>query len=361
MAKNLKGKLQVGKRPRLALQGLEIQNFKAIDHLVLEFPSPRFDDEPDIWVLGSKNGQGKTSVLQAISLLFLLAHFPPGVMHLGSASRELDLNLGDLWVRAGHESATVTAVFESEGTANLELHRNGKCSFDSSHDLKELVEPIDGSRSGQEHNLLALAGLTSDPMLLSKLLFFHSYRRVQEGNPELEMLLEEKFYARRGYPRRGILSAFKADLLKMMMGRAELFESVEEVKGGSLIELELLIQTYANARIGKLRPDRGSTLDIRLHSIDSDPNETFSFDGLSSGQKEIISTLYLVARHARTNGGIIGLIDEPELHLNAEWHAQMVEDLHRLAPGSQFILASHSDRVFAAVPPDHRILLENDR
>ena len=127
-----------------------------------------------------------------------------------------------------------------------------------------------------------------------------------------------------------------------------------------MAELDKLIRTYANARLGKLKPEPGSKLDIRIQSLDSDALDTFSFDGLSSGQKEIISTLYLVARHASTGDGIIGLIDEPELHLNAEWHAQMVEDLHRLAPGSQFILASHSERVFAAVQPDHRILLERD-
>ena len=52
------------KRPSLALRRLEIHNFKAIDHVELEFPAPRFEDEPDIWVLGSKNGLGKTSILQ---------------------------------------------------------------------------------------------------------------------------------------------------------------------------------------------------------------------------------------------------------------------------------------------------------
>jgi recombinational DNA repair ATPase RecF len=51
------------------IRKLTLKNFKAIDELVLDFPAPEFDDEPDMVVIGSKNGVGKTSVLEAICLL----------------------------------------------------------------------------------------------------------------------------------------------------------------------------------------------------------------------------------------------------------------------------------------------------
>ena len=110
--------------------------------------------------------------------------------------------------------------------------------------------------------------MSYNPLLLPRLLFFHSYRKVQEGNPDLDMLMDERAYYRPSFGRKGTFSAFKADLVKMMMGQADLFESIEEFGGASLTDLEQLVKTYANAKFGKLRPERGSTLDIRIQSLD---------------------------------------------------------------------------------------------
>ena len=86
---------------------------------------------------------------------------------------------------------------------------------------------------------------------------------------------------------------------------------------------------------------------------------SFPFDGLSSGQKEVISTLFLIWQYTREKPGIV-LIDEPELHLNAEWERPLIRELFRLAPGNQYILATHSEDIFDAVDPRRRMLLAAD-
>ncbi|MDR0611567.1 MAG: AAA family ATPase, partial [Planctomycetaceae bacterium] len=51
------------------LRKLSIQNYKGIDSLELDFPPPDMPDDPDILIMGSENGLGKTSVLECCSLL----------------------------------------------------------------------------------------------------------------------------------------------------------------------------------------------------------------------------------------------------------------------------------------------------
>ena len=52
------------------------------------------------------------------------------------------------------------------------------------------------------------------------------------------------------------------------------------------------------------------------------------------------------------------LIDEPELHLNAEWHSQFIRYLYKLAPHNQYIIATHSQYIAESVEPYQRLLLE---
>ncbi len=268
--------------------------------------------------------------------------------------RERGFEFASQWVRAGAQYAEAKAVFEGGLEFSFKLDPKGKLDWKSNPEQTEAPE----TRRLFPEALLSLVGRVPEPLILPGLMFFHSYRKVQEGNPELGMLIDDPD-SFRSYPRRtGTLSAFKAELLKLMMGDANLFESLEDASEGSRAELEKLLKTYANASLGKLKPDRGSALDIRL--VVGESRDTISFDGLSSGQKEIISTLFLIAHQSRRGNSVLCLIDEPELHLNAEWHAQLVRDLHRLVPRGQFILASHSEQIFGQVDRDHRILLESD-
>ena len=50
------------------LRRIEITNYKAIDHLVLDIPAPVMRGDPDIFVVGSKNGVGKTSLLECCAI-----------------------------------------------------------------------------------------------------------------------------------------------------------------------------------------------------------------------------------------------------------------------------------------------------
>jgi len=223
--------------------------------------------------------------------------------------------------------------------------------------------PRAGAIIGDE--LRSLLGFSTDPLVLPGLVYFHSYRKVQEGSPELGMIVENG-RLHRAFPRRPprfrpetIISAFKLEIVRLMMSKADLFETLDDRQATDEYEmLNNLLDEYAGVSLVKLKPLPDNSVELRLEPKGG--GLSYSFDGLSSGQKEIISTLFLIWRHTKRMPGVV-LIDEPELHLNAEWHRTFMRRLLEIAPNSQFIVATHSQDVFGFAPADRRILLETSK
>jgi predicted ATPase len=152
------------------------------------------------------------------------------------------------------------------------------------------------------------------------------------------------------------MSTFKLEILRLMMSKANLFETIKEEQADiTLVKLNELVERYTGGRIEKLRPSKDNTVDFRVHMNQS--LGSFTFDGLSSGQKEIISTVFLIWHSTRKLPAIV-LIDEPELHLNTGWHRDFIHQLVTLAPNNQYIIATHSEDIFASVGEGQRALLE---
>jgi hypothetical protein len=70
-------------------------------------------------------------------------------------------------------------------------------------------------------------------------------------------------------------------------------------------------------------------------------------DALSSGQQELFTMLgwFLIKE---LNGALV-VIDEPELHLDPQWHRLMLRTMQQVLPDSQFLVATHSPEVFDSV------------
>ena len=354
----------------LKLRRLKIKNFKLFDEIELDFPPPRIEGDPDIVVLGSRNGGGKTTVLESCCLAFLAGTVGEDaelMTHPGRTpeyDRGQDINLADLMVRAGRERAQIQCSLHhgrQEVQIECGVSRNGNIQVHGrvppSEDLPKKRDIMYPPR------LMAiwrsLFGFSPEPFLFPPVFYFHSYRKVSEGNPELGMLVDSEAHyrrLRRYYSREPVMDTFKSEILRCMMGKSGLFDRFDSSEAEtSLDQLTNLLTTYAACSIEKLRPSRENTIEFRVAPLDG--TASFAFDGLSSGQKEIISTLFLVWLYTRGRPGLV-LIDEPELHLNAEWHARFISDLRELAPDNQYIIATHSPDVAASVDADRRIMLE---
>lgn len=360
----------------IKLRKITIDNIKVIDHLELEFPEPLMKGDPDVFVLGSKNGFGKTSVLESCALILSALVFGKKTGDVFSGSSSAYNLLFELSIRSEEAEATIRGEFALENepiSLDFSMVRSrekvgrlrllGGAILVRGNALDALEKRGVGNEAEDKPPLsgnlvLPLIGLVADPFILGSYMYFHSYRKVREGNASLADIVDQQSFPsqdrakqRWGSP----VSAFKTEVLRSMMSQAGLFEAQDPSEEEALDKLNELLGRYAGGRLTKLRPLADNTLDFR---VSTGPNgRTFSFDGLSSGQKEIISTLYLIWKHTRNRPGIV-LIDEPELHLNHEWHRDFVRQLHNLAPDNQYILATHSEDIFASVPEDRRVLLE---
>ena len=347
------------KNMSIQIRRIAIQNYKGIDALELDFPPPKMPGDPDILVMGSENGLGKTAIIECCSLLLLAATLEEENFLL--TDRYPSVDVPDLLIRSDAQCAEIAGdiAFGEESVAmKIRIDRRGDVNISGKSLQKKMVENERFvSERGFYDFINAICGFTPNPVVENTFLLFHSYRKVQEGNPELGMMVErDPLRRRKGGPFYDFpMSEFKLRILRSMMGKAELFEFVEDQKPDDTVEqLNALMARYARGTISKLRPSSDNTVDFRVQPERG--GESFTFDGLSSGQKEIISTLFLVWEHTKDNPSVV-FIDEPELHLNTQWHRIFVKDLVSLAPQNQYIMATHSEEIMDSVDADRRVLL----
>lgn len=368
--------------PFYRLEKLSMSQYKGIPSLQVDFPEPQFASELDATVLGSKNGGGKTSVLECCALLYLAQSVGHKRMEaylnrysLLSEREETSYDLMSC-IRSGEPYSKFEGTFDSMSGAvsGKSTHRQ---AIVISHQNQDSGPKISCKGSEERHPrdtekvfelgddpfaivqiLNRIFSISSEPLLLPPLLFFNSYRRVAEDKPDLDRLALPRV---RTYPRRHggheqDDGEFKTLLLRAAMAKASLFDNTSaKVFDGTLDRINTLLQTFAQVTLDKIRPLPGNRLDFRVVG-DKTPSP-FSFDALSSGQKEIISTLFLIWYHTHNRPSLV-LLDEPEVHLNDEWHREFMLQLQKLAPQNQYIIATHSERIFGAVPPHQRIMLE---
>lgn len=348
------------KKSGIRISRLTIKNYKKLDYLEIDFPRPVMAGDADILVFGSKNGGGKTSVLECCALLMLAGIVGEQFNRFQEGEPLLDTaNL----VKAGQEQASIKGKFkqdDNECTISLIInHRTGfsKPTITGEKSLfKYFKQPFNESL---DYSLNRILSFSSEPLIIPPLLHFNSYRKTQESNPELYLIAGglTGLLARRQSISNPV-SSFKLEILRSLMGKASLFEGINEDESEVVLsQLNKLIQRYCGGQIEHLRPLADNKVDIRIKP--STGGESFSFDGLSSGQKEIIATLFLIWKNTQEQPCIV-LIDEPELHLNAEWHGDFVRQLYKLAPQNQYILATHSEEMFRSVDENYRAVLMAD-
>lgn len=346
----------------IKIRRIRIVNYKGIDELEIEFPGPKMAGDMDVEVMGSRNGLGKTSVLECCTLLLIGLSLRTQEIDL-SYRPHMTIDLPGMIIRAGALTAQIEGEILVEAKTiflSIEIDQSGRVKVTIKPKNQLNLQKFDSKdeRKLIDHFVSIISGMNPNPLLSENVLYFHSYRKIQEGHLELGMMVEEENAPRHlrppGYE--APVSTFKTQILLSMMSRADLFEKMDDDQSKDiLIELNELIKHYAGGSFTKLRSFLENRIDFRIQPVDGGP--TFTFDGLSSGQKEIIATIFQIWYQTRNKSGVV-LIDEPELHLNPEWHRDFVRQLEKIAPQNQYILATHSEDIFASVDKDHRFLLQ---
>ena len=322
----------------LRIQKITIHNYKAIDDLAITFPKPEILSDPDITVIGSRNGVGKSSILECCAMVSaaFMTRYPD------------ELEKAKYVVKYGCSEFEIEADIELEGQRSrvkIKVPVHGTSEVDVRPNLKK--ENLTNSSYHTDlrgDEFLTVLHKEPDPVILPCLLFFHSYRRTPDIQLEQHGLFSD------------YVSWFKKICLRNILESRRILDSdVQEGSEEEVLVLNQLLNEFADADLGQVKLDVADdgSLDYNIYT---NKGARLRFESLSSGQRDIISTLYLIWFLTRGSQSVV-LIDEPELHLNSEWHQKYISNLNTLAPNNQYILATHSPDVAAAVMPERRVIL----
>jgi len=293
--------------PPIALASLSIQNFRGIESLELDFHGP--DGDPNqIVVLAGPNGCGKTAVLEAA---LLAANGSRGSKLVTGPS-------GHGAIRRGSDRYSVRASLLVHGQENenvvgipvpepFRMNEQQPVWYFSSWRVPNLVGSVDPTvgKRGRRPAKNDQNGLLNVKQLLVNVATIDRFENTQPPFGRYYPLMRTINEA---------WSAFYPD-------RKESF-SVEVVKspelsGGSF-------EVY-------LRTTQGYLLEVDL---------------LSAGQLELFLFLSALALNGEREG--IVFIDEPELHLDPQWHRLILRSLIKLQRKAQFVVATHSPEIYDA-------------
>ena len=334
---------------------LHIENFKGIERLDLSFLEEGTDRPRPLTMLLGDNGSGKTTVLQAISLVLALATGKtkeasgldwPGFMAERVAS------LGPTRVELG-------VRFEPDELLAIEkLYSYGN----DYNVLRPLVEAL----GLPEHQLVYEEGRVDS---------LDGILEVFRGRQFIRQMMRIHPPWRSFYERIGDVFWFDQNRSLMSLGR-------EGEKGVGQLR-EFLVgwwgfhtsqrRTEASDYLGRLEKRFAeifpgtSFVGIEPRNVDRAPSaadfyfllkrgeRVYDLAEMSSGEQAIFPLLYEFVRQDIAHSVV--LIDELELHLHPPQQQALLNALRRIGPDCQFIVTSHSPYLETIVPDDAEVRL----
>lgn len=297
------------------IRRIEIENFKIIKSLKLDFPKPEDNDEPWMILLG-ENGSGKSTVLQAITLTLIGEN----------KANQLGINAANFVNRNSRKSSGQVRVFLEGMDIPVELNFSKKSNLFSSNYKEPLVILMAfGSTRMMAQKDLKIQ--TTD--IIHVLNLFDPYTAL----PNVESWI--------GNPRKvntELFDKIAIELKKMLQLPADQLIYRRKVKEG---ENELFI---------KIKPEKQG---IRLKDLSA------GYQAVLILTITIIRDLLKVWDDFTIAEGIV-LIDEIGVHLHPRWKMQIVRTLREIFPAVTFIVTTHEPLCLRGVNEGEVILMKFD-
>lgn len=275
---------------RFSIDTIEIENFKCIEKLTINFPGPNNKKEPWLMLLG-ENGVGKSSFLQAVTLTLMG----------GTYRKNIALKAEDI-LRHGASKGSVI-IKQTDGTS-AELHFN-KTSIQNN--IKKPPSYLLAYGSTRLFPSKLLKPERTKGMVRAKNLF----------NPEVALYAENWLISL--YENKRSQFDFAARALRALLSK--------ELKDDSIsfdVQKNEIVIVYSS---GKKSPDKLRTLSDGYKSVIALACDIMQALMQSNSTMEVAE-------------GIV-LIDEIGTHLHPKWKMRVVQSLREAFPKLQFIVTTH--------------------
>lgn len=329
----------------MKIRHLTIENFRAIEHL-------DFDCSEHVNAFIGDNGAGKSTVLEAISLLYSWLN----VKFTSAKKRGCVIRRTD--IRSGSDYCYLSVEVEHKGMiARWSLLRGNTPSdrSDRKTDLSALESFVSHIRelNEDERYLFSIYGVNRNitSVTVNKQVYGKKYTEPTASRYTFANTSWKPFF-NWFFERENEENRMKARF--NMQYHDESLDTIREC-------LKEVFPGYNNLRIED-RPTR---------FVIEKGGETIDFERLSDGEKCYITLVLDIARRLSLqndgqtpilDGEQVILIDEVDLHLHPAWQLMVISNLERKFPHCQFFVTSHSSLVLSSLGiGDRLVVLRNGR
>jgi len=338
---------------------LKLHNYRRFENFEIDF-------HPELTVLAARNGQGKTTILEAVAAA--LGPFV-GAFDEGKSEhiRRTDARYGVVGEGFENQQNFPVVIDATLSTPDIKWQR-ALHSAKSRTTTKEAAPLANWGKSLQ-------AELRQKADVTLPVVRYYSSKRlwVSHSNISTKSILTESrtagykdclsslssFVQLQAWMKKASLAAIQqrsqpgyehSNLQPRLQGIAEAVDTVMVSEGWSHFHYSLMF-----GELAMVHADHGA-LPISM---------------LSDGVRAMISLVadlalrcvrlnsHLRERAPRESTGIV-LIDEVDLHLHPTWQQQVIQSLRNAFPGLQFIVSSHSPQVLSTVKRDNiRVVFKN--
>lgn len=325
----------------MKIKKIVIENFRAIEHLDI-------DCSRNVNAIIGDNGAGKSTVLEAIALLYswLNARFT-SAKGRGRNIRKEDVRHGStycyLYIKVEHKGMPAQwSLLKGDATDNIEKQT----------DLKQLDYLVNHIREYNENEqyFFSVYGVNRNISSVSVHTSLYG-KKEKKPSPARNFLVNTNWkpFFNWYYERENEENRMKARFNTQYHD-----ESLDAIRDC----LKEVFPNYKNLRVED-RPTR--------FMIEKDGND-INFERLSDGEKCYITLVLDIARRLSMQNGSnpifdgeqVILIDELDLHLHPSWQLQVISNLEHKFPHCQFFVTSHSSLVLSSLGMDDQLVVLRD-
>ena len=335
----------------MRIDRLTMRNFNGFDACEIGF-DPRFN------LLVGDNGKGKTTVLDALSILFDSWVLGIKGNEKGGGIDPDQVRLKD-YSHAGRFEPQLPVLIRANGEIMGKDHSWSRERIS----LEGRTRYVDAKKVTQEARKAGQAVANNEEILLPLVASYGTERRWYESSHRAKRNSGEM---REGYPSRldGYLDCNLFEIQEtavLAWIRAQYFD-----KTAALTILEEAVAACIDGAASLSYSETYKSVSIEINS----KHELYR--NLSDGQKVMLSLIGDMVRRAwylnshlgkdvlKTTPGIV-LIDELDLHLHPKWQRRIIHDLKRTFPLIQFITTTHSPQLIGEARTHEVRILEGGK